>query len=152
MTTTILLSEAQKFAKGLRELADFYETYGGAPLPVPYLWVYGASPQQMVEVVKAQGALKTKKEYSGEQFAIVKEYSGGIQVRYSISREEVCRKVVKEVIDVPETIEPEQTIPARVIPAHRREVIEWECSPLLAVPELKEIPASVEPVLEEIPF
>jgi hypothetical protein len=147
------MSETQRFAAGLRELATMYETYPGMPLPNPYLFSYGASPQQLVELAKAQGARETKKEYSGEQFVLVKEFSGDLQVRFSITREQVCRKVVREIIEVPETIEPEQTIPARIIPAHTREVIEWQCHPLLAPPEKQRLPESVlAPAEEEIPF
>lgn len=136
---TIEKTEAQKFADGLRQLAAMIETYPGMPLPSPYLFVYGASPAQLVEIARARGANDTRKEYAGETFTLIKEFEGGIQVHFSINREQVCRRVVKEVIEVPETIEPEQVIPARVIAAHTCEVVEWECHPLLAPPEKRQL-------------
>lgn len=148
--STISMSEAQQFAAGLRELAEMYETYPGMPVPNPYLFCYGASPRQLVEIARAQGAQETKKDYSGETFTLIKQFTGRLQVRFSISREQVCRKVVKGTREVPETVEP-----AKTIPAHTEEIVEWECHPLLAPPEPERLAARVESEViegEEVPF
>jgi hypothetical protein len=142
-----------EFVAGLRELATMYEATPGLPLPNPYLFSYGASPAQLLLVARAQGARETKKEYAGESFTLRKEFSGGIQVHYQTTREQVCRKVVKEIIEVPATVEPEHIIPERVIPAHTKEIIEWECHPLLAPPAPKRLEAAGETIeVDAIPF
>jgi hypothetical protein len=158
MSEDLMLSEVQQFVKGLREMADFYEKYQGTPLPptfLRYLGIYGsASPAQLVQIAKAQGAVKTEKEYSGDLFTLRKLFSGGLGLTFTLGREQVCTKRVTGTREVPETI-----VPAQVVAAHTEEVVEWDCHPLLAPPEPKELPADTTPVLEgelveteDIPF
>jgi hypothetical protein len=141
MTTNL---EQMTFAAGLRNLATMYETHPGLPVPGwPWFFVYSASPQQLVEIAKAPGAVETKKSYEGEQFNLQKIFEGNVGIQYSISREQVCRKVVKEVVEVPATIVPAHVVPEKVIPAHSEEIVEWECDPLLAPPTPKQIGGAV---------
>lgn len=118
----------------LRELADFIEDHG---IEMPELDVsvrgyvsdyhpktYRKStgyPRKMMRNA-ALAMRKAQKIHDNGTFKLRREF-GIIPVVVWTSREQVCKKIVVEKIQMPET----------VIPAYEREVAEWVCDdPILA--------------------
>jgi hypothetical protein len=127
----------KEFANNLRLLADFYEQHPEIKLP----WTTELPPNYRVDekedavaVAKACGTFK--KTYSNSYFTITTQI-GTATHSFTFTREKVC---VKKVVGV-ETI-PARLIPAHVEPASTREIVEWECEPLLDTE--KEIPNKTE--------
>lgn len=82
----------------------------------------------------AKALRNAKKNYNGDSFSLSKTFGespwrpGSITIAFQTTRQAVCRKVVKEVKEIPEEI-----VPSKVIPARTEEVVEWVCDdPLLA--------------------
>jgi len=126
-----------KFVADLREFADFIED-NGEELPItefdcdlkltswiedeyeedsdgfPGEVIEGSAKQKLKDVVKVLGSVK--KDWSDNYLDVRKEF-GSITLEFTIGRSKVCKRVVKEVIEHP----------ARLVPARREEIVEWEC-------------------------
>jgi hypothetical protein len=129
----------RELVEGLRKLADFIEDHPELPINDPGIkldfWVYAdyafqtkrgrSAKEKMATAAKAFG--KAKKEYTSNWFDLSRNF-GPIILEFTTSRSNVCRPVVKEVIEHPEEI-----VPQHVKPARTEEVIEWICDdPLLS--------------------
>lgn len=114
------------FAAGLRALADWYEAHPDMLIPsvdIASEWkVFGFdSKEDAASVIAALGSCR--KEYTDNGLLYIKrDFGAGVVLSFVFSREQVCRKKVLGTEQIPE----------RVIPAHEREIVEWECEPILA--------------------
>lgn len=124
----------RELVEGLRELADFIEAHPELPIveePLVnvefwchenelYPWLnLGSVRLRLATAARAMGL--ASKRYTGSYFDVSKEFGDCVKLTFTANRENVCRKVVKEVIHHPE----------RVIPAREEEVVEWICDDAL---------------------
>jgi hypothetical protein len=112
---------------------------GGIPLPYRHtetwisvnVWDYNEENEYALDVEKTLDALavvtkfaaKTSgaaKTYTSSDFELEIELDGCTTVRYVADREAVCTKKVVGYEDVPE----------KIVPASRKEIVEWECDPV----------------------
>lgn len=104
----------------MRELCDYLEAH--PELPLPY-WnsqdVFLDSKEQIQALARSHGPWE--KRYAGSYLELVKRMSNGL-VRYqlNVAREQVCTKRVVGT----------EIVPAQ--PERVREIVEWDCHPLLA--------------------
>lgn len=129
--------DQRELVEGLRALADFIETHPELPVDDPYVkvdwWIYDdhikrgrTAKEKMRLVARAMGT--ARKDYSSWYFDLNRKFGKLVTLEFTTHRENVCERVVKEVIHHPEEI-----VPQKVIAARTEEVIEWVCDdPLLA--------------------
>jgi hypothetical protein len=94
----------------LRTLADIWEKPENAALQKPALYVWCSTKQELLAVIRAIGGKFTKTIGTGEYAYITLVPDRAPELRINISRDRVCRKIVK-----------------------------WECEPLLLPEEEREI-------------
>jgi hypothetical protein len=112
--------ERAEFVKGLRELADFLEAHEALPVSSSFFVnVYCSSKDGFLAAVRAIGN-RGEKEISDE-WARYQVWFGPIKYYVYTDREAVCTKVVKGT----------EYVPQAFIPAHTREIVEWQCEPWL---------------------
>lgn len=128
-------SEAKELEAGLRELADFVRDHG-VKLPTEMRlystnFLYddydgkkgGRTAKEKAAItarILAKGG-KAEKNFQGNYLELIRKF-GPVNIEFNVNREQVCVKRVVETVEVPE----------HVIPAHTREVVEWDCiDPLL---------------------
>lgn len=127
-------AERASLVAGLRALADDLER-GNAPLPthppkVQWL-IFGDDVDQKAiaaEVVREIGGKWDKGKYQGgDLFDFTRDYGGGVIASVVVDRPQVCtRRVVgTETVTLP-------AIDAKPERTEDREIVEWDCSPLLA--------------------
>jgi hypothetical protein len=114
----------QDFIRGLREFADFLEAHPEVPAPTyPDLSIF--TDRDGLRLA-ARALPRAEKVGLGDSFFVLRGEFGNIEVQCMAPREQVCRRVVVGTEEVPE----------KVVPAHTKEVVEWECDePLLAPPK-----------------
>src|SRR6185436_13988075 len=109
----------KEYAEGLRLLADWYERNETVPNPGSYENYDVNSKDDAVNVVRALGSCH--KRYDDNLFRVTKEF-GAVTASFIFMRGAVCtRRVVGE-----------EEIPEEIVPAHTREIIAWDCHPVLA--------------------
>ena len=115
----------EEFIEGLRATADWFEAHEAVPVPMNRYEIFiGAfeepeTKELALRIARAMGTCQ--KSHSTEYLTLVKEI-GAILVKFCFYREAVCTKRVVGTTDVPEY----------VVPAHTKEIVEWDCHPLLA--------------------
>lgn len=108
------------YIKALRELANFLESREDAVLPVgDAMHAYTSDGEVFKRGVKAIG-LMGRKHFDDWANYIVD--FGAIRYVLYTPREAVCKRIVKGTENVPE----------QVVPAHVKEIVEWECEPWFA--------------------
>lgn len=119
------MNDREGFIQGLREVADFYEQHPEVPLDRISGGTFAINiytdKDGLREAAKAPG--RAEKSAFGGVFQVERTFSA-IRVQWWADREQVCRKVVKGTEHVEE----------RVIPAHDKEIVEWECDDSLLRP------------------
>jgi hypothetical protein len=123
------MANREDFIRGLREMADFFESHEEMPMPtwrqVIDLFATGeSSRQQMVSAAKAMG--KANKGFNEELITLSKNFGDLLTLKMHAYREQICERIVIATEEIPEEI-----IPERVVKAHVREKVEWRCEPLL---------------------
>lgn len=126
---------------GLRQLANAIERNEAIPVRASHqvklsLWGGLQSKEQAAGLVR--NLKPVDKDYLGDTLYITKEYgNGAVEMTASIGREEVCKKIEREVEKT--VIErDEEEVKRLVASVPEREVtktvteVEWECEPLLA--------------------
>ena len=114
------MSDNTSFIKGLRQIADFYETHPEIPTPyVDKLFAFLQTRDQMTEVARAIG---TCEKGADDNYFWLRKTFGTFKVEWNVSRNVACRRVVVGTREVPE----------QVIAAHTEEIVEWHCDPILA--------------------
>lgn len=129
--------DAAQAVNGLRELADFIEAHPDLPwsdvYPGTFEWrvnVFVGNDAEKFAAFAASGGRWDKSTYAsdGEDgiFMVTRTFGGGVSLQVVTNRNAVCeRKVVGvETVEVPDPDAPKVTV--------EREVVEWECRPLLA--------------------
>ena len=115
----------KELAAELRKLADLYEA--NPELPQAYglgggghIHLFCHSAEQFASVVRAVGPGKRHSDDSWLDF----DPANYALLRISASKANLCRRVVKGIRHVVETVKPEE-----VIPAHDEEIVAWEGCP-----------------------
>ena len=117
------LTEHEKFALGLRQLANFYEAHPEIPLPYQDLHSYSLDTKDDAAMLaKALGTFE--KKYSDDLLIVSKKFQS-VNLKFYLTRDSVCTARV-----VGKKIEPEVYIPSQHIPAREVDVIEWDCHAL----------------------
>ena len=109
------------YADGLRAIAAWFETHPEVPLPDSQRVDVASlnTKEEAASVARALGACD--KIYDGTLFRLERRF-GGTTLRFLFWRDQVCeRRVVST-----------KQVPARLVPAHTEEIVEWDCHPLLA--------------------
>lgn len=121
-------SPHKQYANGLRELASWYEEHEEISLPSTDVDCFSLdTKEEAAKVAKAFG--KCRKDYN-EYHLVLSSYFGPIRLRFVFGREKVCTRRVVAV----ETI-PAEFVEAHVKPARTKEIVEWDCLPILAPSE-----------------
>ena len=108
----------KEFADGLRVMADFYEQHEEFPQPYNPFDVFSVNDEPALEqVVRALGTVE-KFTVGNDMFGISRWF-GPLLLRVIVDRGVACtRRVVG-------------TEQVEAIPAYVREIVEWDCRPLL---------------------
>jgi hypothetical protein len=100
-----------EYANALRRIADWIEVHPDLPLPSQTQLDFLSGVDTKEDLAKfARGFGECKKDF------------GGIKLRAVAWRKNVCERVVVGTREVPEEI-----IPARLVPAHMEDIVEWKC-------------------------
>ena len=114
----------QEYAEGLRKFAVWVEQHTELALPSSNIENFVMdTKEEAAALVRALGSCQ--KEYSDWSLTIKKDF-GPITLRAVFRRNNVCRRVVVG----SETI-PAKFIEAYVEPARTKEIVKWECDPIL---------------------
>ena len=115
---------AHEYADGLRQIADWYEEH--PEIPVPHLDsvdIYTVRDRDdLRRVARALGHCE-KGSASAESLFVLKRQFGALWLQFYWHREQVCTRRVVGVTEVAE----------QFIPAHTREIVEWDCESILQV-------------------
>lgn len=115
------------FIQGLRDFAEFLELNGNAPAPYNITGnVFCVTKAEFTEAARHLG--HATKDANGEYFWLTKKF-GPIAYEVNIARNEICKRKVVGVRDVP---------------AHTEEIVEWECAESILEPTLTEEVRSCE--------
>lgn len=108
---------AQDYVNGLRQIADWFEAHPDMPVPFTSdITIYNAP--SAVDAVKALGSCR--KRYDDYSLLIERDFPG-VKLQFYFLRGAVCKMRVVGTEEVPE----------RVVPATVRQIVEWDCDPLL---------------------
>ncbi|MFI5223848.1 MAG: hypothetical protein ACHQX3_06325, partial [Nitrospirales bacterium] len=122
------VDERAQYTMGLRLLADFYDQNPGVPIPWLNHANYAVDTKEHAEAV-ARGLGTFKKDGNDNYLHLTKTF-GNIVAKFVFTRENVC---VKRVVGV-ETI-PAYFVEAHTVEARTKEIVEWDCQPLLVPKE-----------------
>lgn len=114
------------YAKSLRLLADWWEAHPEVRLPYSGNISYWQldTKEQAATLVRAFGSCE--KNYDEEIFRVQKSF-GEITADFVLYRDKVCVRKVVGVETIPATF-----VEAHTIPATTKEIVEWECEPILS--------------------
>jgi hypothetical protein len=133
------ISERQKYANNLRELAQFFEDHEDVPIPILHVRfdLYSLPVDSVGAIARAFGSLK--KEYIGDSFFVLKKFFGEkLSIEANWNRETVCKAVVVGQKQVKERVAVAYEEQIKTV-----DVVEWRCTdPVLA-------PRVVTPALDE---
>jgi hypothetical protein len=125
MTNELPRTSHQEYADGLRQIAAFIELHPELPLPSGQIDNYATdTKEEAAAVIRALG--KCTKEY-GDAYMTISRGFGGIALRFVFARSRVCTRKVVGVETIPAVF-----VEAHTVPASTKEIVEWECEPILA--------------------
>lgn len=112
--------------QGLRDLADALEQHPGIPEPAPVsvnIFLDDDATVQMAAIRRAIGG--TWEKEATDRFFWIRKRFGPVSLEVNAYREQVCTRVVvgTETVEVPDPAAPKVTV--------EREIVRWDCSPLL---------------------
>lgn len=119
----------------LRALADWFEAHPEVPQSVSYSGVWAHTCVTDTEVFKHIGSFKKEMD---DNYFYAHLMVGDVNLRLMCPRTQVCTPKVVGKKRVAEVVIP--AIPERLIPEHEEDIIEWDCSSVLA-PEQDEVEA-----------
>jgi hypothetical protein len=114
---------ATSLSTGLRQLANWVDAHPEFAKDIRVQARAYSVDENIKEWAVALG--KCEKEHNDTLFSLVRSF-GPVELKAVAWRHNVCKRVVVGVEQVPQ-----QVIPRKVIPAHEKEIVEWECEPLL---------------------
>lgn len=128
-------SEAHNLASNLRNLADFVEEHG-VELPGDMyqmepkvkinVWCRGK--EQMAKAAKVLAKVgMVKKDFNSSYATITTNFGNHASIEFTSMREAVCTRKVVGTEEVP--LKAFVTVPGKT---ETREIVEWECDPILA--------------------
>ena len=110
----------KEFADGLRVVADFYEQHEEFPRPLNPFDVFSVDDEATLELVARTLGTVEKFTIGDDLFGIRRRF-GPILLRVIVDRDIACtRRVVGT-----------ERVEASFSPAYDREIVEWDCRPLL---------------------
>ena len=112
----------QEYAAGLRQIADWYAQHPEIPLPSPNLGIYTCNGRETAATVsRALGHAQKRTDGIDEELFVLHRDFGAVNLAFYFYRADVCtRKVLGT-----------ERVEAVLAPAYDREIVEWECEPLL---------------------
>jgi hypothetical protein len=91
-------------------------------IPLPYFGTLAGFADDTDDIGTIARAMKpVEKDGSGTSYYTLRRKFGTITVEVNFAHEQVCEKVVLRT----------ETVPARLVEAYEREIIEWQCPPSL---------------------
>lgn len=118
-----ITTEQQEWLDGLRALTDWFEQHPRRIPPAHYSYevpLFPGGKRELAQLTRELG--KVEKIHSGDLFR-VRRHFGPHKIAGVTMRNEVCKRVVTGMKQIPEEI----------VPAHEEEIVEWVCDePLLA--------------------
>lgn len=126
--TTVKQESNYRQARLLRALADWIEDHPDTNMYVvggdtQYSGLRAQTKQELAAELKSIGPFaKTPSRFDKDFHFVVPLLDDFSITFYTSNRELVCTKKIVGYEDVPE-----ETVPAKVVPAHKREIVEWEC-------------------------
>jgi len=143
MTTDIETRAA--YTAGLRQLADALDAHPGLPLPtggsvapLTIHFLHGDDPRAaMAAAARVLPVTWAKDAWEGASGGAYFELAGalaGLAIRLSAYRDAVCTRIVTGTREVTETVADPAALAAvpRVEVTRTEDIVEWECSSLLA--------------------
>lgn len=122
------MTERELKLQGMRECLEWLENHPEVELTAPEIngHVYGNNAKErMGQHARAMG--HADKDFIQQWAYLRKRFSGGVRYSVSVSREDVCERVVVGTKTIP--AHADYVIPAA--PETEVEIIEWRCSSLL---------------------
>jgi hypothetical protein len=116
------MKERAAWIAGLRELADWLDQNPDIPYPGyagQQFTVFAHTKQELAELARQVGG-RFEKQVT-DNWVMLRRTFGPHCYEICIARQQVCERRVVGTREVPEV----------VIPAHKAEIIEWECLPIL---------------------
>ena len=114
------MADREGYIRGLRELADWYEAHPDAEAPlIPVATVIASTKDELAQW--ARWLAPCRKGAIGDTLIGVARQFGPISFAVSAYRTEVCTRRVVGTEEIPE----------RTVPAHTKEIVEWECPSFL---------------------
>jgi len=107
---------------GMRELLTLLEAQPTIPLPSFYqinVFVWESDDDALPVKTVARAMKPVNKLSEGDYYILEREFTGGVKLHVNYSRKEVCARVVTGT----------EEIPARMVKAYTREIVEWVCPP-----------------------
>jgi hypothetical protein len=127
---------SREYADGLRQIASWVEAHPEiVPPPYPEVaWHHLETAEEAAHITRALGTVKKHGFTPGNEGAVsLVRMFGAIAFRVTFWRKDVCTRRVVGTEHVPE----------QVVAAHTKEIVEWDCHPILARAALQAEPASL---------
>lgn len=118
--------EEKATLKGMRAMLKVFEQHPDLPLPYNFgnISLFCGTADHMMATAKHIPG-KLDKQVTEHYFSLSRKFGGKAQLDLTVNRGQVCTKRVVRVEEVPaETITRD---------AYKREIVEWDCPPALAV-------------------
>lgn len=113
---SMINKEHAEFVQGLSDLLAWYKDHPDAPIPYSG-YAINLYVSTKKEIADAARILAPCDKDMGEGYFCVRRAFGPINLEIYVSREVACTKYVIGVEHVPE----------RIVPAHAREIVKWDC-------------------------
>ncbi len=118
MTEAQNLYRAEKI-ESMRKVLEFLEENPIIPLPwFGTFYSHPESDENLKDITRTMSPCD--KEVSNSFYKLTREF-GSVSLIAAFNREDVCEKKVVRT----------ETVPAQLVPAFEREIVEWECPPSL---------------------
>jgi len=116
----------KQYANSLRLIADWYE-HQPESIPVPYdlgsvVSYWEDEKIQSAQAIEIAHALRDAEKVHQDEFFTIQRKFGELYLKFLFKRSAVCTRRVVGTEEVPE----------HVVPVHTKEIVEWDCAPILS--------------------